>query len=428
MPAAAGPGKTAVLAWLGWNFMLTRPHPKIGVTSVSGGNLKSALWSELAYWRGKSKLLQSQFEQTSKEIHHREFRETWKMEARSWPKDADASQVGNALRGLHAEYVMWLLDESGAYPDSLMPVAENIFAGSPKEAHIIQAGNPTHTSGPLYHACTKARNLWKIIKVTADPDDPNRSPRISIEHARAQIAQYGRDDPFVRVNIFGEFPERSINALLGPQDIETAFGRRYQQTDIERSPRILGVDVAREGPDKSVIFPRQGLVAFQPNVMRNVNSIQGAGQVARTWADWSVDAVFIDNTGGFGAGWIDQLSLLNRHAIGVGFSERAENNRYANRRAEMYFRLAEWVKNGGCLPNIPELLEELIETNYSFKGDALLLEPKDAIKKRLGRSPDLGDSLALTFSAEVAPRMTGLQIPMKAQAVEHYDIFEEYLR
>ncbi len=403
MPAAAGPGKTAVLAWIGWNFILTRPHPKIGVTSVSGGNLKSALWSEFAFWRGKSKLLQSQFEQTSKEIYHREHRETWKMEARSWPKDADESQVGNALRGLHAEYVMWLLDESGAYPDSLMPVAENIFAGAPKEAHIVQAGNPTHTSGPLYYACTRARKLWEVIKVTGDPDDPDRSPRIAIEHARAQIEQYGRDDPWVKVNIFGEFPERSINALLGLLDIEKALARKYQEADIERSPRILGVDVAREGLDRSVIFPRQGLVAFAPKVMRNVNSIQGAGQVARTWHDWNVDATFIDNTGGFGAGWIDQLSLLNRHAIGVGFSERAEDKRYANRRAEMYFRMAEWVKNGGCLPNVPGLMEELVETNYTFKGDALLLEPKDAIKARLGRSPDcfVAGTMVLTPRGEV---------------------------
>jgi hypothetical protein len=48
MKACAGPGKTALLAWLGWNFLLTRPHPMIGATSVNAANLRANLWTELA--------------------------------------------------------------------------------------------------------------------------------------------------------------------------------------------------------------------------------------------------------------------------------------------------------------------------------------------------------------------------------------------
>lgn len=428
LQACAGPGKTAVLAWMGWNFMLTRPHPKVGATSVSGANLKANLWAEFANWRARSDLLKNQFEQIGTEIYHREHRETWKIEARTWAQDANPAQIGNALRGLHADYVMWLLDESGAYPESILPVAENIFSGAPKEAHIVQAGNPTHLSGPLYHACSKARSLWVVVVITGDPEDPKRSPRIPIEHARAQIAQYGRDNPWVMVNILGQFPPASLNALLGIADIERAMGQKYQDYDIEGAPRILGVDVAREGLDRSVIFPRQGLVAFKPHVMRNASSVQGAGQVARVWKDWSVDACFVDNTGGFGAGWIDQLERLNRNAIGIGFSERAEDKRYANRRAEMYFRMAEWIKKGGALPDEADLVGELTETTYMFRGDALLLEPKETVKARLGRSPDLADALALTFAADVAPRATGPQIPFRMRETTAYDPFAEAFR
>lgn len=64
MKACKGPGKTAVLAWIGWNFMLTRPHPMVGATSISGDNLKAGLWTELARWHAKSPLLLDQFEQT----------------------------------------------------------------------------------------------------------------------------------------------------------------------------------------------------------------------------------------------------------------------------------------------------------------------------------------------------------------------------
>src|ERR1019366_7126948 len=142
--------------------------------------------------------------------------------------------------------------------------------------------------------------------ITGDPDNPMRSPRVDIEWARQMISTYGRDSPFVKVMVLGEWPTTSVNALLGPEDVEAAFKRQYQAHDVQHAARILGVDVARQGDDSSVIFPRQGLVAFKPHVLKNVTGNIGAGQVARVWQDWDVDACFIDNTGGFGASWIDQ--------------------------------------------------------------------------------------------------------------------------
>ena len=399
----------------------------IGCASINGDNLRANLWPELARWREKAPLLMKCFEQTDKQVFNRENPKTWKLEARTWARDANPSEIGNALRGLHAEYVMWLLDESGAYPQAILPIVEAIFSGNPKEAHIVQAGNPTRTDGPLYAASVTNRKFWKVVEITADPDDPKRTTRVSVEHARQQIEQYGRENPWVLVNIFGQFPPNSFNALLGPEDVRTAMERRYQEHDVAGQPRILGVDVALEGDDKSVIFPRQGLVAFKPHKMRNVRSPEGAGQVARVWEDWNVDAVFVDNTGGFGAGWVDQLRLLNRQAIGVGFSESAqEKTRYANRRAEMYFAMAEWVKRGGALPDEPDLVAELSETTYTFQGDKLILEPKKVIKLKIGRSPDLADALALTFAAPVASRATQPQMPRR-QIEESYDPFAAFI-
>jgi hypothetical protein len=147
--------------------------------------------------------------------------------------------IGNALAGLHARYVMWLLDESGAYPDAIMPVCEAIFAGDPTEAHIVQAGNPTHLSGPLYAACTKARRFWQVIEITADPDDPKRTTRVSVEHARQQIATYGRDNPWVKVRVFGEFPPASLNALIGPDEVSAAMRGYYQPSEIGSAAKII---------------------------------------------------------------------------------------------------------------------------------------------------------------------------------------------
>ena len=55
--ACAGPGKTAVLALLGWNFTITKRDSMVGATSVTGPNLKANLWTELARWRSRAPLL-----------------------------------------------------------------------------------------------------------------------------------------------------------------------------------------------------------------------------------------------------------------------------------------------------------------------------------------------------------------------------------
>lgn len=412
-----------MLAWLAWNFLLTRPHPMIGATSISGDNLKAGLWTELARWRAKAPLLQSMFEQTKTEIFARDHPKTWKLEARTWAKDADAQQIGNALAGVHAKYVMWLLDEAGDYPDSIMPVCESIFAGNPVEAHIVMAGNPTRLAGPLYRSCTVARNLWKVIEITADPDDPDRTPRVSKEFAREQIAQYGADNPWVLVRIFGRFPPSSFNSLIGPDEMNAAIKRYYREHDIGQAPRILGVDVARFGDDASVISPRQGIQAFPMLLARNVDSTRGAGWVARKWDDWKADAVFIDDTGGFGAGWIDQLRQLGRSPIGVGFAREAhDKTRYANKRAEMYFDAVEWIKRGGALPDCPELVAAMTQTTYTFAKNSsqLILEPKDVVKVKIGYSPDHADAFVQTFAEPVLPT----QAPTaKSRHTSEYDPF-----
>jgi hypothetical protein len=83
----------------------------------------------------------------------------------------------------------------------------------------------------------------------------------------------------------------------------------------------------------------------------------------------------------------------------------------------------EWIKRGGALPDSPELLAALTLTTYTFKGDRLMLEPKEDIKAKLGCSPDEADAAALSFAHPVsAPdRRPRYHRPM---AVE-YDPFAE---
>lgn len=397
---------TATLAWLGWNFLLTRVNPMIGAIAVNRDNLETNLWPELSRWRDKCPSLQQLFESVGKEIRLRDAPDTWQIKARGYRQDADATQIGNALRGLHAKYVMWLGDEMGAAPDAVLPTMEAIFSGEPSEAHIVIAGNPTHLSGPLF-AASRNRSDWIVIEITADPENPNRSPRVSIEHAEQQIRAWGRDSPWVIVNIFGRFPPQSINSLIGMEEVEAAMRRYYREHQIGDAAKVIGVDIARFGDDASCLAFRQGLQALPFKRYRDLTSTQGASIVGREIDDWQADAVFLDDTGGFGAGWIDRLLHLGRNPIGVGFSNKPHApERYANKRAEMYFDCAQWIKRGGALPNSPQLARELTQTTYTFakNKDVLILEPKESIKLKLGYSPDEADALCLTFAEPVSKR------------------------
>ena len=57
------------------------------------------------------------------------------------------------------------------------------------------------------------------------------------------------------------------------------------------------------------------------------------------------------------------------------------------------------------MPECPELKADLCQVCYDFDAAGRMrLEPKEKIKERCGKSPDIADALALTFAAPVRPR------------------------
>lgn len=426
LKACKGPGKTTVLAWLAWNFLLTRPHPKIAATSISAANLADGLWVEMAKWQAKSVLLQQTFTWTKSRIFANDHPETWFMTARTWSRSADKDQQANTLAGLHADYIMFILDESGGIPDAVMAAAEAALSTG-TEMHILQAGNPTHLEGPLYRACSSEKRLWKVIEITGDPDDPKRSPRVSAIWAREQIEKYGRENPWVLVNVFGKFPPSSLNALIGPDEANEAMKRYYRPDQIGAAALVFGVDVARFGNAASVIRPRRGIQCYPQKKVRNVNSTQGAGLVSRMWDDQQADAVFVDNTGGFGAGWIDQLHLLGKAPIGIGFATQAhDNRRYYNKRAEMAFDAVQWIKDGGALTDDSnDIIAVAVATTYTFSGDRLLLEPKESVEAKLNMTLDDFDAWILSFAEPVTPKNAYAPQRRQASAVSDWNPYRE---
>jgi hypothetical protein len=76
-----------------------------------------------------------------------------------------------------------------------------------------------------------------------------------------------------------------------------------------------------------------------------------------------------------------------------------------NKRAEMWFAMADWLKQGASIPNMVDLKQDLAAPIFWFDAAGRRqLEPKDDIKKRGLPSPDLGDALALTFAQPIAKK------------------------
>jgi phage terminase large subunit len=403
MPCSKGPGKTAVLTWCAWNFLLTRYKPKCAVTAISGDNLRDNFWTEMSKWYEKAPILQQLFTVEKEKIYSNEFPDTWWLSKRTYSVMADKTRQADTLAGLHADYILFLLDESGGMSDAVMVSAEAALA-SCIEGHIVQAGNTVQVSGPLYRAVENEHGLWYVVRINGDPEDPRRSRRVDKKWAEDFIrANGGRENDYVRVNVLGLFPRTGFNSLIGPAEVREAMARRYTVDHIGRVPRILGIDVARGGTAASAICKREGIQMYPIRTYRGLTGIDGASIVNAEWSTWEPDGVFIDATGGFGSSWIDQLRMLGRSTIGVHFNQKASQpDRYSNKRTEMYLDLVNWIKLGGSLPDDHELLEDLTNVTFSTAKGVLALEPKEIVQaKQNGRSPDKGDAAALTFAETV---------------------------
>lgn len=262
------------------------------------------------------------------------------------------------------------------------------FIGTPKGINLFSQ---------LYFA---AANLADWARALFTVYDTDALPVEEVERIRASMSE----EAFAR-EFLCDFSAAGDDQLISLTDADTASQRVYAPGSMDYAPRILGVDPARFGDDRSVIFPRQGLQAFDPMVFRGLDNMELAARVAEKITTWQPDAVFID--AGAGAGVIDRLRQLGFEVFEVNFGGRATNPRYVNKRTEMWYELADWVRGGGAIPNRPTLKQELATPTYKYDAaNRIVLESKDDIRKRLpgAGSPDEADALALTFAMPVVKR------------------------
>jgi hypothetical protein len=176
-------------------------------------------------------------------------------------------------------------------------------------------------------------------------------------------------------------------------------------------PLMIGVDVARFGDDRTTIYFRRGKDArsIAPIRLSQVDTMQLVGKLAELNRLHHPMFICVDE-GGVGAGVVDRLRQMQLPVVGVQFGSKplgavklGEGVRVANRRAEMWAIMREWLATG-MIPDDQELADDLIGVEYGFNArDEILLEKKEHMKDRGLASPDDGDGLALTFAVPAYP-------------------------
>lgn len=166
----------------------------------------------------------------------------------------------------------------------------------------------------------------------------------------------------------------------------------------------VGVDVARGGNDKTVLTKRTGHWFDSPDVYPGITTSDGikvseliVATVGGRKCRVGIDAI------GVGSSPIDFLSSQNFSVVPLNAAEGTEETDrsgrlgFLNKRACWYWKLREALdpENGEdlAIPDDSELSAELLSMKWKLTSRGIQVEPKDAIKDRLGRSPDKADSL-----------------------------------
>lgn len=225
-----------------------------------------------------------------------------------------------------------------------------------------------------------------------------------------------------RQEMLCDFTASSSNVVIPIDVVTEAAARSIRPDQVQGLPLIMAVDVARFGDDNSYITFRQGLWMDKQIKLHGLNTMELASQIANLYWKRRPDLLVIDG-GAMGPGVIDRLRQMGIPVTEINFQQRAINSeRYANIRAEMYFNTLEWLQQGGCIPNDPDLKAELTVTEYKFtSAGKIILQPKEEIKELTGRSPDAADSMALTFAVPIHKASTGRRTVVKANTDYYFD-------
>mgnify|MGYP002515561838 CR=1 FL=1 len=360
-----------------------------------------------------------------------------------------------AWSGFHAVNVMFVVTEASGISETIFNAIEGNLQGN---SRLLLVFNPNITTGYAAGAMKSERfKKFRLNSLYAENvvSKENRIPgQVDYEWVKDKVkswclpirkedfnegegdfdweGQSFRPNDLFRVKVLGMFPKVSEDVLIPYEWIEIANERWKELQEEGFNPKKkcrLGVDVAGMGRDSSVLCPRYGnyVEKFEVHSSAGVaDHMHVVGMIVPYLKQNGVKA-FID-TIGEGAGVFSRLKELGyqyayscKFSAGTkGLSDITEVRSFANMRAYLYWAVRDWLdpKNGfhPALPPNDYLMQECTELHWKFlsNGD-IIIESKEDVKKRLGRSTDYIDSLANTF------------YPRDYKVIREEDVFEDML-
>lgn len=398
-----GIGKSSIVAWLNIWFLSTRLGGTAVVTANTEAQLKSRTWAELGKWHTLA-MNSHWFEKTALSLKPAEWFETllknqlqvdvgyYYSMAQLWSEESP-----DAFAGLHSQNgVLLIFDEASGIPSPIWKVSEGFFTDKILHRYHFVFSNPRRNTGEFFECFHKYRNYWHRRHI-----DSRTVEGLDTKVFDDIIEKYGDDSDEAAVEVKGLFPRQGDQQFISRDLVRAATERELQ--DDAWAPLIMGVDPARFGDDSTVIRFRQGRNArvVPPVKLKGWDNMAVANKCAELIIQFNPDAVCVD--AGNGTGIIDRLREMKFKVHEVWFGSSSPEPEYSNFRTYMWAKLRDWL-GGGCIDDDSDLIDDLTAPEYKFQGssDKIMLESKEALKKRGFSSPDNADALACTFAVKVA--------------------------
>lgn len=389
--AGHGVGKSTSCSWAILWHMITRWPQKTVCTAPTAPQLFDALFSELKFWvRKLPPAIQDLFEVTTDRIVLSASPEASFVSARTSSKERP-----EALAGIHSENVLLIVDEASAIPEEIYESAAGSMSGH--SAKTVLIGNPTRSSGMFYKTHHELSGDWWTMKVSCEDN-----PLVAEDFLKQIRDTYGETSNAYRVRVLGEFPLADDDTLIPAELVDAAMDRDVV-LNLD-APLLYGIDPARFGDDASVLVKRRGDILLEIKRWYGLDLMSLCGAIVNEMEMDKPEEILVDSIG-LGAGVADRLRELGYNVRDVNVSESSAMNPKANRlRDDLWLKVKEWLQARACkIPKDELLRADLVTPRYSFTSTGkTVVEPKSEMKKRLRRSPDSADALALTFASAAA--------------------------
>lgn len=360
-----------------------------------------------------------------------------------------ASDQPSSLEGAHADSLFYTFDESKAIPSDAWDAVEGAFSGAghdvAQEAFALACSTPGEEQGRFYEICTRKPGFedWNVRRVTID--EAIAAGRVSPSWVQARRLQWGETSVVFRNRVLGEFASSDSTGVIPLSWVEAAVERFNQRgASIAADPTVqgIGVDVGggKSDGDMTTLALRRGNTITEirrfgrGDTMETVGRIQGVLNAQRR----TEDCIPVVDSIGVGAGVVARLRELDVPVVSFNAAEGTARNDasgelgFANKRAWAWWNLRELLdpSNGHeiALPPDDLLIGDLTAPKWRvLSGGKILIESKDEIRKRLGRSTDTGDAVVMVM-AELVITDAGMGDAILQSANRENQMMADYRR